>query len=295
MEASEMGAVRPSPRQRARNAARHGALDLLSTGWRVSARERRAVAAPRIHLPYLHAVPEHEEQRFRDLLDWLGRSHTFIGYPEAVDRVLTGRIDRPYVAFSFDDGFASNVRTARILEDYGTTGCFFVVTGFIGTRTLPEAREFFGYANAIDEHAMTWDDVESLKARGHEIGNHTHTHRQISDLSVERAREEIGTAADMLRTRLGRVDHFAWPFGRFGHFTDEAARLVFAAGHVSCASAERGAHPSGPAPLPGTVCLRRDHLMTSWPLRHSRYFLAHSAAAARPGQQGWPASWEVPV
>ena len=204
-------AVEPGPAQRwGRQVARHGALDALSAVWRATGRQRRAVEAPRVHFPYLHAVPEPEEARFRQLLE-LGpaRTHTFVTYPEAVDRVLTGRVDRPYLAFSFDDGFASNVRTARILEEYDARACFFVVTDFLGTPTLSGAREFFGYANAIDEPAMTWSDVEDMKARGHEIGNHTRTHRQISDLSPERVHDEIGTAAETLRRRLGRVEHFA--------------------------------------------------------------------------------------
>lgn len=287
--------ARRSTKQRARDAARHGALDVLSTGWRMSGRELRATAAPRVHFPYLHAVPPDEEHRFRRFLDWLAQSHDLIGYSEAVNRVLTGEVDRPYAAFSFDDGFSSNVRTAAILEEYGVGACFFVVTDFLGVPTLAGAREFFGYTNAIDEPAMTWAEVENLKSRGHEIGNHTRTHRAISDMSLERARDEIGGAADILRRRLGGVDHFAWPFGRFGDFTDAAARFVFESGHLSCASAERGAHPPAAVVSADGVCLRRDHVMTSWPLRHSRYFIAHSAARARPEGQRWPKGWRVPA
>ncbi len=282
-------------RQTARRVARHGALDLLSLSWQATGRTETAVSTPRVHFPYLHAVPEHEEGRFRSLLEWLARTHTFIGYSEAVDRVLTGRVDKPYVAFSFDDGFASNVRTARLLEEYDATGCFFVVTDFLGIPTLSEAREFFGYVQAIDEPAMTWSEVEDLKARGHEIGNHTRTHRQVSDLSHDRMVDEIGTAADTLRSRLGDVKHFAWPFGRFGHFTPEAVAEVFDTGHASCASAERGAHVPGPVPERSELCIRRDHMMTSWPLRHSEYLLARSAASATSETAAWPAGWRQPA
>ena len=279
------------PTKRLRAVARHGALDALAATWKMRGRTDKALSTPRVHFPYLHAVPPQEEDDFRRLLRDLAHTHTFVSYSEAVDKTLSGQIDKPYVAFSFDDGFASNVRTAAILEEFGAVGCFFVATGFIGVPTLPEARDFFGYSGGIDEHAMTWTDLENLKGRGHEIGNHTYSHRQISAITPDQAVEQIGRGAEMLRERLGGIEHFAWPFGRFSHFTAEAAAEVFAQGHVSCASAERGSHSGGVTP-PESLCIRRDHVMTSWPLRHSRYFLASSALGSR--AQGWPEGWEVP-
>ena len=170
---------------------------------------------PRVALPYLHAVPPNEEDSFRRLVASLARDHHFIGYSEAMRRVREGDIDRPYISFSFDDGFASNVRSARILEEFGATGMFFVPTGFVGTKTVTEARAYYGFSYGCDEPAMTWDDLETLKAGGHEIGNHTHGHRILSSLGVQEQHDEIGTAAEILRSRLGASDHFAWPYGRF--------------------------------------------------------------------------------
>src|SRR5699024_10627287 len=92
--------------------ARHGALDVLAFRDRLRSRNEPAWTRPRVHLPYLHAVPPEEEDTFRDLVREIGRTHTFISYSEAVERIKHGPIDKPYVAFSFDDGFKSNVRTA---------------------------------------------------------------------------------------------------------------------------------------------------------------------------------------
>jgi peptidoglycan/xylan/chitin deacetylase (PgdA/CDA1 family) len=265
-------------------------LDVMATSDAITGRDERALLRPRVHFPYLHTVPEREEGSFRRLLDRLAASHSFVSYSEGVERTLKGDIDRPYVAFSFDDGFASNVRTSRILEDYGTVGCFFVTTGFIGTKAPDEARSFFG--DSADEPAMTWRDLEGLIARGHEVGNHTATHRRISDLSSDRVAEEIGGAADVLRSRLGTATHFAWPFGRFFHFTPEAVQVVFDTGHHSCASAERGSHPPVELHDERALCVRRDHLMTSWPLRHSRHFLAAGARRAESLASTWPDGWD---
>jgi peptidoglycan/xylan/chitin deacetylase (PgdA/CDA1 family) len=238
-------------------------------------------------------VPRHEEEDFRALIADLARDHELIGYSRAVNLIRHGPIERPTVALSFDDGFASNIRAAAILEEFGATGMFFVPPGFIGTPTVRQAQAFYGSA-VVNEPAMTWKDLEQLKERGHEIGNHTWGHRALTLISNEEMRDEIGRGADELRKRLGECDHFAWPLGRFAHFTAVAARTVFATGHSSCASAERGAHSVANADAPELLCLRRDHIMTEWPLRHCRYFIGR--AGLRNDTYGrWPDGWDVPL
>lgn len=276
-----------------RRAARHGALDALSLQALLTGRTQRGIRQPRVHLPYLHAVPRAEEGVFRTFIAELARGHELIGYSEAVRRIQQGPIDRPAVAFSFDDGFASNVQTAKILEEFGTTGMFFVPPGFIGTPTISRAREFYGFSEGVDEPAMTWDDLERLKAAGHEIGNHTWGHRVLSSLSSDEMHDEIERGADELRRRLGECDHFAWPRGRFLHFSAAAATAVFASGHKSCASAERGAHCYVHHGPPELLCLRRDHIMTEWPIRHSRYFLGRAGRRQDTSVGSWPSGWQV--
>lgn len=190
-----------------RRVARHGALDVLSTWEQISGRTENGLRQPRLHLPYLHAVPTQEEQAFRAFVAELSREHELIGYTEAVRRIRQGPIDRPAVAFSFDDGFASNVRVAKILEEFGTTGMFFVPPGFIGTATVSEARDFYGFSEGVDEPAMTWGDLETLKANGHEVGNHTWGHKVLSWISEEEMQTEISRGAEELRRRLGDCDH----------------------------------------------------------------------------------------
>jgi peptidoglycan/xylan/chitin deacetylase (PgdA/CDA1 family) len=278
---------------RVRATARHLGLDGLWASWSARGRIESALARPRISLPYLHAIPERREAAFRELLLRLAPTHTFISYSEAVARLLSGEIDKPYVAFSFDDGFVSNVRAARILEEFGATGCFFVPPNFIGTPDVAAAQEFYGFKEGVFEPAMTWADLESLKSRGHEIENHTLNHRVMSWISKEQMTDEIGLGAQVLRERLGQVRHFAWPRGRFSHFTEAAAQTVFATGHESCASAERGAHTQRVEGRPESLCLRRDHIMAEWPVRHSLYFLARSASLASSASNRWPDGWGV--
>ncbi len=261
---------------------RHVSLSTMARWWARSGRSAQALARPRVHFVYLHSVLGRDESRFRGLVRSLGQQHELITYSEAVRRVHLGPISSPAVCFSFDDGFVSGLRAAEVLEAHGTTACFFVPTGFIGCRSVADARAFFRTADGVDEPALTWFDLERLRDHGHEVGNHTVSHQDIARLSEQQTQDEIGNAAIELRQRLGECHHFAWPFGRFRSFTEQAARVVFETSHISCASAERGAHYSASIGSCRRQCLRRDHVMAEWPLAHSQLLIARSAASRGP-------------
>lgn len=267
---------------RARAVARHLSLDVLSQVDRV--RRDAALERPRVHNLYLHDVPQHEEGTFRDLIAWLISSgHELISYSEGIRRTAHGDIDRPYVTFSFDDGYASNVRAGQILADNGASACFFLTTQLIGATDINEARRVMG--PGVPEPGMSWGDIELLRSMGHEVGNHTRTHRNLAKLPRGQAEVEILGAKDELIARLGGVEHFAWPLGRWFHFSQEAREIAEGA-HASVASAERGSH--GPMSASGlnTWCPRRDHVMTSWPLRHIQHFVTASARRSA-SAAGW--------
>lgn len=275
-------------RRSARQVARYVALDALALRDRMDPRARQDCTGPHVHLLYLHTVPPHELDGLRNLLSSVSRDHRLVSYSEAVEQVLSGPSES-LVALSFDDGFASNMLAAGVVEEFDTSACFFVPTGFVGCTDVAAARAYFGTSAGVDEPALTWADLEELLGRGHEIGNHTVSHRVLSRLSPHEAQAEIDVAGEVLASRLGQGHHFAWPLGRFEHFTGPGARAVFDSGHLSCASAERGAHagpPDSPAP-----CLRRDHVMTSWPLRHSLHFVQD--AYRRPTDGAWPDAWQL--
>lgn len=278
-------------RRRTRGIARHGALTALS--WRARRHEgiQRALRTPRVHFAYLHAVPVHEEPAFRRLLDVLVESHDLVSHSEAVRRIRSGEIERPTLSFSFDDAFASNHRAAAVLEEYGTVGMFFVPAAFPGTPTVEGARALFGYSQSINEPAMSWDQLEDVVARGHEVGNHTFSHRNLAKIPHLEVIEQIERSAEILESRLGRCPHFAWPFGERRHITSAGVEASFAAGHETCASAERGSHSASKLAAGAPLVLLRDHLVTGWPLEHNLYFLAQGAKQPVPPWTAYPQEW----
>lgn len=269
-----------------RGRLRHAALSGLSLGSKVLGSVDAALRRPRVHFVYLHHVFEDEVEPFRDLVRTLTSIMRPIDYSEGVERVLTNRIDRPYITFSFDDGFKNCLTAARVLEEFGAHACFFVCPGVVGEGDDQRVEEFCrDQLHLPPVEFMNWNDLESLLKRGHEIGNHTLQHERL-DRAID-AREQIDRARAELETRLGSIRHFAWPYGHFGAISRESKQDVFATGHRSCASGQRGAHVVG-ANSPETFCIRRDHVIAGWPEGHVLYLLAKSARGASAADNDWP-------
>jgi peptidoglycan/xylan/chitin deacetylase (PgdA/CDA1 family) len=276
-----------------RDAARDAALGLLARAYGMTGLLRKGLETPRIHFLYLHHVFEDEETEFRALVAHVAERHRLVGYSEAVERVLEGRVDDTYVCFSFDDGVESCLRAARVLEEFDARGCFFVLPSIVG-ETDPARLEAFCRTSlrAAPFEFMNWAQIEELARSGHEIGSHTLTHPCVADLTPERMQDEIFGSRDEIVRRLGEVRHFAWPFGGFEHFHPAAARLVFEAGYRSCASAVRGCHVAAPR-HPADLCIRRENTFSCWPRAHVDYFMARSALEAGAADNEWPAEWNL--
>ena len=270
--------------RRARRFLRSRALDAAS-----ALSSARALDRPRVQLLFLHHVMADEEHSFRALIERLLRQHTFLSYSDAVARVVSGDIDRPYLSVTFDDGLRNQLRAAEILREYGISACFFVCEAMLDALPDAEVAAFCARELGLPPvELLTWSDVEHLAAEGHEIGNHGRHHRPLVSLSNGELDDEIGGALDSLCRRLGKVEHFAWPRGWANAFSPAAADAVFRAGHRSCASAIRGCHVPGPKREPRDVCLRRDHVIAADPPRHTTYFLAKNSLRATDATRDWP-------
>ncbi len=118
-------------------------------------------------------------------------------------RTLPARNDHAIVSFTFDDIPVSAAGAgARILEEAGALGTFYVAGGLCGTVDA-------GVAFA------SGDDLVRLSRRGHELGSHTFSHVNVGDLSGDRLASEIERNQDFIRECVGDVvlTSFAYPFG----------------------------------------------------------------------------------
>jgi peptidoglycan-N-acetylglucosamine deacetylase len=95
-----------------------------------------------------------------------------------------GRVDQPYIAMTFDDGpSAENTpRLLDILKQRGIKATFFLIG-----------------ANAEANPNL----VKRILAEGHELGNHTWTHPQLSKLSDDKVKSEISRTQEAIAAASG--------------------------------------------------------------------------------------------
>ena len=110
-----------------------------------------------------------------------------------------------YVAFTFDDG-PHRGSTDRLLDglmERGAKGTFFLV------------------GQEIDEGR---DLVRRMKDEGHQIGNHTWSHRRLDELSNDEALQEIGKTDALLKSIAGEGEYWLRP--PYGFLRDGAEKAV---------------------------------------------------------------------
>ena len=115
--------------------------DLALTGLSWMAGEKY-LEVPRVQFLYIHHVFKDEEKPLDILLKRLSRHHQFITYNDAVNKILTGTIDKPYITFSSDDGFKNNLRAAEILNRYDAKACFFINPGIVGETNFDKIKKY---------------------------------------------------------------------------------------------------------------------------------------------------------
>jgi peptidoglycan/xylan/chitin deacetylase (PgdA/CDA1 family) len=116
---------------------------------------------------------------------------------------VTVETTTPIVSFTFDDiPISAWTRGARILEEHGARGTFYVSGRFIDSKD--------------GERVMvTADGCRDLVAKGHEIGCHTYAHRKISGFSRAQLADDIDRNTKVLTPFDQRTEkrNFSVPFG----------------------------------------------------------------------------------
>ena len=83
----------------------------------------------------------------------------------------TVQLKKPGILICFDDGYRNNHDVAVPLFDkYDLTGLFFVIAGACDPEPCILNRTF----NTM--FCMSWDHLQNLRERGHEIGCHSYSH-----------------------------------------------------------------------------------------------------------------------
>jgi peptidoglycan/xylan/chitin deacetylase (PgdA/CDA1 family) len=179
------------------------------------------------------------------------------------------------VSLTFDDGSADQYTNARsILTSHGMKATFYVNSSRINA---------YGF--------LTWAQLGALCADGHEIGGHTLDHVDLTQVSVEEARRQIGDDRTALVERGFDVQSFSYPYGEYDA---RAKSIVQECGYTS----GRGAwglrnldalsgdsrpsagsiQPADPYGIPTVCCIR-----STTPLATLQNYIVSAENGASPG------------
>ena len=168
--------------------------------------------------PQLEITPEFFERQIRFLYE---KGYRSIPLNAALSGGFkTGLPTRPIV-LTVDDGTLDFWTFGRpILEKYGFTALIFVVTGCVGAESRWDR-----HLREPPRPLMTWDQILKLQQTGFDIGSHTQTHRNLTELDDQTAWSEIAASKKLLTEKLGVPSKFlAYPRGRYNAKHKEMAR-----------------------------------------------------------------------
>jgi peptidoglycan/xylan/chitin deacetylase (PgdA/CDA1 family) len=136
------------------------------------------------------------------LKHWMGKASRGAGHYIPTKPVAMHN-RKPLVSITFDDVPESAfLNGARVLEQHGTHGTFYIAPGILGT---------------TDEHwrLINREQVAELNWRGHEIGCHTQAHVRVQQLGADAMARDIVNSRAELREICGNIplNNFAYPFG----------------------------------------------------------------------------------
>jgi peptidoglycan/xylan/chitin deacetylase (PgdA/CDA1 family) len=168
--------------------------------------------------------------RFRHQVELLREAgFEFVTVAELVERKGDGDPPAGLVALSFDDGLHDNHEVLLpILREHGIPATVYVMTGYIG-------QPYPWISGDSDARLMNEDELRELAGAGVELGAHTVSHPDLSELDHDACLREMVESREAIERITGaRVTTFAYPFCRYGDAAVAAARDAGFAAAVTC-------------------------------------------------------------
>ncbi len=172
----------------------------------------------------------------RQLQEW-----TAAGFRPAPVTDVGGQLGNPQkrVVLTFDDGFENVLRYGiPLMREHRFTAIQYLVADLLGKTNEWEQRE-----GEVSERLMNPAQVREWMQAGHDIGAHTCTHPQLTQIPLDQAREEITASRKKLEDIFGvPVLHFCYPYGDWNPAVRE---LVAGAGYETAVITQAGINEPG--------------------------------------------------
>jgi len=114
------------------------------------------------------------------------------------------------VSFSWDDGAIEDMKLMDHLLKLSVPSIFFIP------------------GSNAERPVLAKTQIRELSENGFEIGAHTFSHQYLTNVSLDKAKEEIVSGKDFLEQIIGQeINHFCFPGGRYNSQHLEIARNYF--------------------------------------------------------------------
>lgn len=170
---------------------------------------------------WLYVRPE----TFAKQMDYLAqKGYTTVSLVDVMDNLVNGKALPPKpVVLTFDDGYQDNyLKAYPVLSQRGLRATFFLITQLIG-----------------GDDYLTWEQAKEMAQNPLVIiGDHTLSHRPVTNITVKEVENEIVSAKSILEENLGiRVNTFAYPYGNHNGL---AEKILKDHGFAAAVTSSRG-------------------------------------------------------
>ena len=175
-----------------------------------------------------HDILREDHDKFLNLIRYLKKNWNIIT-PDQSKNIINSKdskVNEKNILITFDDAFKSQkIITEKFLDPLNIKALFFIVSDFVKISSKDEAHKFIkknffknhNHDHNIDFEAdnMTLEDLRYLVSKGHTIGGHTKTHKQLSKIdNKDILIEEIINSKKFLENEIGiNIEDFAYTFG----------------------------------------------------------------------------------
>lgn len=174
---------------------------------------------------------------------WLLRKMGYRGLSmRDLEPYLSGTQTGKVVGITFDDGYKNNVVHALpVLVRNGFTATCYGVSGLVGATNVWDA------GKVEEKPLMSVRDWRTWLSAGMDVGSHTESHADLSQLNANDAQNQIENSKLELEKLLDcEVRHFCYPYGKYlpNHCT-----MVRNAGYTTATTTQRGRVGRGDDPM----------------------------------------------
>ena len=188
-----------------------------------------------------HNILKEDEDKFFNLIQYLKKNWDIISPDQFKDVINSKNKEKgkKNILITFDDAFKSQkIVTQKFLDPLNIKALFFIVSDFVKLSSINEAHKFIkkNFFKTYDKNRkidletnnMTLDDLKYLVSKGHTIGGHTKTHKQLSKIKdKETLIKEIIESKKFLEKEIGiKIEDFAYTFGDIASIDKVSVEMI---------------------------------------------------------------------